>query len=225
MRVPHYHESWDETVYGLGGTSTWRIAGRDVDLAPGESIFIPRGVVHGFENRSGAEARCLCILTAAYSSRLFPGDGCADLKGIAGPGSHARGHDPPWADPRASALGENPPQMWMARFSTAIAASFTASDSVGWAWQVRARSSDEPPNSIGTAASAIRSPASAPMMWTPSTRSVLGVGEHLHEAVGVCASPCAAVGREGELADVCRRRPAAFSSSSVLPTRGDSGMV
>ena len=63
MPVPHYHESWDETVYGLGGTSTWRIAGRDVDLAPGESIFIPRGVVHGFENRSGAEARCLCILT------------------------------------------------------------------------------------------------------------------------------------------------------------------
>ena len=40
MPVPHYHESWDETVYGLGGT-TWHIAGRDVDLAPGESIFIP----------------------------------------------------------------------------------------------------------------------------------------------------------------------------------------
>ena len=128
MPVPHYHESWDETVYGLGGTSTWRIAGRDVDLAPGESIFIPRGVVHGFENRSGAEARCLCILDSGRTwSRLFPGDGCADLKGIAGPGSHARGHDPPWADPRASALGENPPQMWIARFSTAIAASFTAS--------------------------------------------------------------------------------------------------
>ena len=22
--VPHYHDSWDETVYGLNGTSTWR---------------------------------------------------------------------------------------------------------------------------------------------------------------------------------------------------------
>ena len=31
-----------------------------------------------------------------------------------------------------------------------MAASFTASDSVGCAWQVRARSSDEPPNSIST---------------------------------------------------------------------------
>ena len=38
--------------------------------------------------------------------------------------------------------------MWMLRLATAIAASLTASVSVGWAWQVRAMSSAEPPNSI-----------------------------------------------------------------------------
>jgi hypothetical protein len=54
--------------------------------------------------------------------------------------------------------------MWMARLSTANAASRTASDNVGCAWQVRARSSDEPPNSISTAASWINSPAPIPMM-------------------------------------------------------------
>lgn len=43
--------------------------------------------------------------------------------------------------------------MWIWRFSTANAASLTASDMVGWAWQVRAISSDDPPNSIRTAAS------------------------------------------------------------------------
>ena len=31
MPVPHYHESWDEIVYGLTGTTTWNIDGRDAD--------------------------------------------------------------------------------------------------------------------------------------------------------------------------------------------------
>ena len=34
-------------------------------------------------------------------------------------------------------------------------------------------SSDEPPNSMAMAASAISVPASVPMMWTPSTLSVV----------------------------------------------------
>jgi hypothetical protein len=60
--------------------------------------------------------------------------------------------------------GRSAPQICIARFATAIAASFTASDIVGWAWQVRARSSAEPPNSISTAASWIISPAPKPTM-------------------------------------------------------------
>ena len=63
MPVPHHHESWDETVYGLAGTSSWRVGGADVELPPGAVVFIRRGVVHGFDNRSGAPAKCLCVLT------------------------------------------------------------------------------------------------------------------------------------------------------------------
>lgn len=63
MPVPHYHESWDETVYGLAGTTTWRIDGRDVAVTPGQTAFIPRGVVHGFRNDTGEAASCLCVLT------------------------------------------------------------------------------------------------------------------------------------------------------------------
>ena len=48
MPVPHYHESWDETVYGLSGVTTWTVDGRDVPVGPGETVFIKRGVVHGF---------------------------------------------------------------------------------------------------------------------------------------------------------------------------------
>ena len=63
MPVPHYHESWDEIIYGLTGTTTWNVDGKDIDLAPGESVFIKRGVVHGFTNRTAAPTSCLCTLT------------------------------------------------------------------------------------------------------------------------------------------------------------------
>jgi len=63
MPVPHYHESWDEIVYGISGTVTFRIAGQDVAIGPGQSAFIRRGVVHGFDNGTDAPATCLCVLT------------------------------------------------------------------------------------------------------------------------------------------------------------------
>ena len=63
MPVPHYHESWDETIVGLMGVTTWRVGAEDVELAPGHSLFIKRGVVHGFRNDSTEAASCLCILT------------------------------------------------------------------------------------------------------------------------------------------------------------------
>lgn len=63
MPLPHYHESWDELVYGLSGTVTFRVGGQEVALGPGQTVFIRRGVVHGFENRSDAPATCLVVLT------------------------------------------------------------------------------------------------------------------------------------------------------------------
>src|ERR1700685_322704 len=64
-------------------------------------------------------------------------------------------------------------QKLIARLATASGASLIASVSVGWAWQVRAMSSDEAPNSMAMAASPIMLPASGPRMCTPSTLSVL----------------------------------------------------
>lgn len=63
MPVPHYHESWDELAYGLRGTVTFRVEGRDVPIGPGESVFIRRGIVHGFRNDAQEPAACLCVLT------------------------------------------------------------------------------------------------------------------------------------------------------------------
>lgn len=61
--IPHYHETWDETICGLSGTILFRIDGRDVAIGPGQSAFIRRGVVHHFSNDTEAPTTCLCVLT------------------------------------------------------------------------------------------------------------------------------------------------------------------
>ena len=63
MPVPHHHRDWEETVYGLTGTTTWTVEGRTVDVGPGQSLFIERGIVHGFTNGTSETAVCLSILT------------------------------------------------------------------------------------------------------------------------------------------------------------------
>jgi quercetin dioxygenase-like cupin family protein len=64
-RVPvaHYHRNWDETVYGLSGISTWRVDGKDIELAPGQVLFIKREIVHSFRNAHPEPATSLVILT------------------------------------------------------------------------------------------------------------------------------------------------------------------
>ena len=63
MPVPHHHETWDETIYGLAGVTTWRVDGEDVDVGPGQTVFIKRGIVHGFRNDTQTPASCLCVLS------------------------------------------------------------------------------------------------------------------------------------------------------------------
>jgi quercetin dioxygenase-like cupin family protein len=57
----HSHDAFEETVYGLEGTSTWTIDGHTREIAPGESACIRRGQVHGFENRSGEDVKLLAV--------------------------------------------------------------------------------------------------------------------------------------------------------------------
>lgn len=63
--VPHYHELYDETIYGLEGVLTFTVNGRPVDIAVGETCFIPRGAVHGFHNLKPSNAKALAVVTPA----------------------------------------------------------------------------------------------------------------------------------------------------------------
>jgi quercetin dioxygenase-like cupin family protein len=61
--IPHSHDAFEETVYGLDGVSTWTIDGQVHEVGPGESVCIRRGQVHGFENRGNVDTKFLAIAT------------------------------------------------------------------------------------------------------------------------------------------------------------------
>jgi quercetin dioxygenase-like cupin family protein len=61
--VPHSHDAYEETIYGVEGVLTWTVGGETRDLAPGEALTIPRGVVHGFANDGDVDTKSLAIVT------------------------------------------------------------------------------------------------------------------------------------------------------------------
>merc|ERR1712151_44174 len=99
-----------------------------------------------------------------------------------------------------------------------------ASESVGWAWQTRARSSEDAPYSMAKQASPMSSPAMALTMCTPRSLSVC-----LHaKTFTKPTSSWFALARE--LAPKVNlpflySTPSAFSISSVFPTPATSGCV
>ena len=61
--VPHSHDAFDETIYSLAGVTTYTVDGEEIEMSPGDSIFIPRGVVHGFENHGPDDSKFLAVIT------------------------------------------------------------------------------------------------------------------------------------------------------------------
>jgi quercetin dioxygenase-like cupin family protein len=63
--APHFHVDVDETAYILEGTITQTIGTKVLELKAGDSCFIKRGVVHGFNNLHNETARALYTLSPA----------------------------------------------------------------------------------------------------------------------------------------------------------------
>jgi quercetin dioxygenase-like cupin family protein len=82
--LPHYHEHYDETIYGLEGVITFTVEGKPYDIAQGESCFIPRGAVHGFNNLRPENAKALAVITPALIGPNFFKE-CAEIVNAGGP--------------------------------------------------------------------------------------------------------------------------------------------
>jgi quercetin dioxygenase-like cupin family protein len=52
--MPHSHDAFDETNYGLSGEVTFIVDGVKHALGPGDVVHVPRGVVHGFGVKESA---------------------------------------------------------------------------------------------------------------------------------------------------------------------------
>ncbi len=65
MPVPHSHDGFEETIYGLEGTTTWTIDDETVDVGPGKAACVRRGQIHGFQNRGDIDATFLAIASPA----------------------------------------------------------------------------------------------------------------------------------------------------------------
>lgn len=63
--VPHSHAHYDETIYGVEGVITFTVEGKAVPIGPGETCFIRRGAVHGFNNLHSGQAKALAVVTPA----------------------------------------------------------------------------------------------------------------------------------------------------------------
>ncbi len=70
----HTHPEMDEIIYVLSGEMTqWLVQDSRV-LKPGDSIFIPRGIVHGCVNRGAGDCEFLAILTPSKIAGPFSVD-------------------------------------------------------------------------------------------------------------------------------------------------------
>ncbi len=65
MPAPHSHDGFEETIYGVEGTTTWTIDGHAVEVGPGEAVCVQRGQIHGFQNHGDVDATFLAIATPA----------------------------------------------------------------------------------------------------------------------------------------------------------------
>jgi quercetin dioxygenase-like cupin family protein len=68
----HSHDHYEETIYGIDGVLTWTVDGKTIDLRPGQTLCIPRGAIHRFDNNTNTDAKVLCVITpAAIGPRYF----------------------------------------------------------------------------------------------------------------------------------------------------------
>ena len=85
VMAAHSHDGYDETVYGVVGTLTWTVDGDEIQVAPGEVLFIPRGVVHKFENRGDGDATAYAVVTPGILGPDFFREIAAVVDAAAGP--------------------------------------------------------------------------------------------------------------------------------------------
>jgi quercetin dioxygenase-like cupin family protein len=96
-KVPaaHSHDAYEETCYGLEGILTYTVNGETREGRAGDTVLIPRGVGHRFENLDSIPAKALAIITPGLLGPDYFREIAAVLQST-----------PPGTPPNAAAIGE-----------------------------------------------------------------------------------------------------------------------
>ena len=85
LRAPtHKNDAYEETLYGIEGVVTWTINGKAYEVGPGQSVCIPRGAEHRFENLGTMDAKQLTIITPPIMGPAYFHDVVEVLKASTG---------------------------------------------------------------------------------------------------------------------------------------------
>ena len=69
--VAHSHDAFEETIYGLEGNTTFTLDGEDIQIGPGDTVCIRRGVVHSFVAREGDVAFLAIATPGVFGPAYF----------------------------------------------------------------------------------------------------------------------------------------------------------
>jgi quercetin dioxygenase-like cupin family protein len=81
----HSHNHFEETVYGIEGVLTWTVAGKVIEVGPGQALCIPRGAVHRFDNNGAKDVKGLCVITPAAIGPQFFREAAEVVNAAGGP--------------------------------------------------------------------------------------------------------------------------------------------
>ncbi len=62
---PHIHRREEETFYLQQGSLTVQVGGETLHASPGDSVYLPRGIMHCFKNTGDVDAKFLVLVTPA----------------------------------------------------------------------------------------------------------------------------------------------------------------
>ncbi len=67
---PHTHANEDEAYYLLEGEMAFHVGEQTIEAGPGDYVWLPRGIEHGFELKTG-QAKALITITPAKLEEFF----------------------------------------------------------------------------------------------------------------------------------------------------------
>ena len=61
----HKNDAYEEILYGIEGVLTWTVDGTPIEVGPGQTLCIPRGAAHRFDNLGSEDVKQLVVISPA----------------------------------------------------------------------------------------------------------------------------------------------------------------